>query len=397
MLVSHPHFRRSVCALSGIIAIVLLTSATALAAPTVTVRVEGEASTLLAPTSVTLNAPEPVSGCAANSVAAAINDAAGGNWDHGEGFPGGDFTKTILGETHAFTHESDTWAEWVNYKWGGGICSDLLQEGDQVLMVADHEPEPFFAPTVLPLVVTEAPPSVQVGVPFAVAVSAVHTPAGAFAESGQGTLQPQEGATVSGAGSSATTGPTGVATLSLPNVGNVTLRATRPGDAPSTPFVVCVHNGNDGNCGTQAPGASPSQTAGSNSGVGSFVNRYTGPYALVAAVTGVSDGHVYARGRAPKLLSGSILAHNTVSSVSLELRRQYRRRCYAYDGVSEKFKVARCGAGRFFKVSSGGLYSYLLPEALRPGRYVLDIQATDVAGNRTTLARGTSRLVFYVR
>ncbi|MCW3068353.1 MAG: hypothetical protein JWL67_978, partial [Solirubrobacterales bacterium] len=51
----------------------------------------------------------------------------------------------------------------------------------------------------------------------------------------------------------------------------------------------------------------------------------------------------------------------------------------------------------FFKVSAAALYSYLLPEALRPGRYVLDIQATDVAGNRTTLARGTSRLVFYVR
>ena len=35
--------------------------------------------------------------------------------------------------------------------------------------------------------------------------------------------------------------------------------------------------------------------------------------------------------------------------------------------------------------------------ALPPGRYVLDIEATDVTGNHTSLARGTSRIVFYVR
>src|SRR6185312_4803384 len=113
--------------------------AAALAAPTVTVRIEGESATLLPATTVTLGSPEPVSGCPANSVAAAINLAVGGNWDHGEekGSPG-DFTETLLGETHAFTHEGDTWAEWVDYKWGGGICSDLLSEGDEVLEIADH-------------------------------------------------------------------------------------------------------------------------------------------------------------------------------------------------------------------------------------------------------------------
>jgi hypothetical protein len=58
---------------------------------------------------------------------------------------------------------------------------------------------------------------------------------------------------------------------------------------------------------------------------------------------------------------------------------------------------ARCGEGSFFNVSSDGVFSYLLPSALAPGRYVLDIEAADVAGNHTTLARGTSRTVFYVR
>ena len=53
--------------------------------------------------------------------------------------------------------------------------------------------------------------------------------------------------------------------------------------------------------------------------------------------------------------------------------------------------------GSFFKVASTPSFSYLLPGALERGRYVLDIEATDVAGNRTSLARGSSRVVFYVR
>jgi hypothetical protein len=399
MLVSRH--RLPALAVLAALAIALVCTSNALAGPTVTVRIEGESATLLPATTVTLNAPEPVSGCPANSVAAAINLAVAGNWDHGEANSGGGgFTETILGEKHAFTHESDTWAEWVNYKWGNGICSDLLKEGDQVLMVADHEPEPFFSPTVLPLVVTEAPTSVQAGTPFTVAVSAIHTPPGAFAEGGQGTPSPQEGVTVSGAGATATTAANGAATVTLASLGNVTLRATRAGDAPAEPFVVCVHNGNDGNCGTQAPVAAPGPGTGggsSTSGVATFVSHYTGPYALVAGTTGLIDGHVYRRGQAPKVLAGSILAHSAVSSVSLELRRQYRGRCYAYDGTRERFRSARCGTGSLFKVSANGAFSYLLPEALRPGRYVLDVQASDVAGNRTTLARGTSRLVFYVR
>jgi len=97
------------------------------------------------------------------------------------------------------------------------------------------------------------------------------------------------------------------------------------------------------------------------------------------------------------VLAGTIRAHSAVSSVSLKLRRRYRGRCYAYDGIRERFLRSRCGQGSFFEASSDGVFSYLLPSALAPGRYVLDIRATDVAGNRTTLARGTSRLVFYVR
>jgi len=371
--------------------------AAVLAAPTVTVRVEGESSTLLPRTTVTLNAPEPVSGCPANSVAAAINLAVGGNWDHGEaGGSSGDFTQTILGETHAFTHAGDTWAEWVNYKWGGGICTDLLSEGDEVLMVADHEPEPTFAPTVWPLVVTGAPSSVQVGVPFTVHVSEIRTPPGTFAEPGQGTPTSVAGAAVSGTGATGgMSDASGTVTVTLSSSGSFTLRASKAGDAPSATFVVCAHNGNDGSCGTQiTTGSSHSQ---SSAGVSSNVIPYKGPYALVPHLGSLIDGHVYTHAHAPRILSGSVLGHTTISSISLTLRREYRHHCYAFDGVSARFVRARCGTGNLFKVSGNGLFSYLLPSALAPGRYVLDIQATDAAGNRTTLARGTSRIVFYVR
>ncbi|HEX5225477.1 MAG TPA: hypothetical protein VFW29_10155 [Solirubrobacteraceae bacterium] len=392
--------RTSSLALCVAVVVLALFASSALAGPTVTVRVEGEAATLLPATPVTLNEPEPVSGCPANSVAAAINLAAAGNWDHGEAFgAGGDFTQTLLGETHEFAHESDTWAEWVNYKWGGGICTDMLSEGDEVLMVADHEPEPFFAPTVLPLVVTEAPAVVQAGSPFNVAVSAVHTAPEAFAEAGQGTPAPIAGATVSGGGASASTAASGVATLTLTGTGTVTLRVTRAGDAPSRPFTVCVHNGSDGNCGTAAGGSGARTGSGTANGVlgGASGKAYTGPYALVANVSGPANGRVYSRGGAPRLLAGTILTHSPVTSVSLELRRSHRGRCWTFDATSARFVRIRCGRGSTFPVASSGTFSYLLPSALKPGRYVLDVTAGDSAGNHTTLARGTSRVVFYVR
>ena len=160
-----------------------------------------------------------------------------------------------------------------------------------------------------------------------------------------------------------------------------------------TEATVCVHNGNDGTCGTKLPAkpyAAPVPPP-------STVVPYTGPYAVVAKAVGVLDGHVYGPGHAPRVLAGTVLAHAAVSSVSIELRRRNRARCSAYSGARERFVSARCGQGSFFQVSRTPTFSYLLPSALAPGRYVLDIQATDALGNRTTLARGTSRIVFYVR
>ena len=114
-------------------------------------------------------------------------------------------------------------------------------------------------------------------------------------------------------------------------------------------------------------------------------------------LSGLTDGGVYASSHAPRILSGTVRSHVAVATVSIELRRRYRRRCWSYDGLTERFVRARCGHGAFFKVASGTSFSYLLPATLPPGRYVLDVRATDVAGNSTAPARGTSRVVFYVR
>jgi hypothetical protein len=379
--IAHRLFASAVAIFST--AACLIFASSAVAGPTVKVRVEEEGTTLLPQTTVTLNAPEPVSGCPANSVAAAINLAVGGNWDHGEaGGGGGDFTETILGQSESFGAESETWAEWVNYKWGGGVCTDLLSEGDEVLMIADREPPPF-APTVLPLIVTEAPQSVGVGESFAVKVDAVRTPAGTFAEPGQGTPEPVGGVTVSGGGASATTAANGVATLRLSAAGTVTLKATGSGFVASLPFSVCAHAAADGNCGTTVPTAPP------------IASPYKGPFALVPKTTSLIDGHSYS-GSAARLIAGQVLSHSAVSSVSLELRRSYGGHCWAYNGTSERFAKAACGSGQPFTAGTSASFSYLLPAKLASGRYVLDITAKDVAGNTTTLARGTSRIVFFV-
>jgi hypothetical protein len=381
----------------------LVDVAPALAGPTVTVRVEGESSTLLPLTAVTLEQPEPVSGCPANSATAAINLAVGGNWDHGnEKGSKGDFTETILGVTESFSNESATWAVWINDKWAGGICEDLLGEGDEVLLIADHEPPPTYAPTVLPLIVAGLPSSVVAGVPFSVTVKKVHTRPGTFAEVGEGTPEPEAGVSITGGGTSAESNSGGVANLTLARPGTYALIARKPGDAASAPITVCVKaTASESGCGT--PGSSSFSTSSGSTSVGAgglsnlFSTPYKGPYAIVARTTNLTERHVYSRKQAPRVLAGTVLAHTTVASVSLRLRREYKGRCYAYNGTREEFGPDRCGAGSYFKVSTEPSFSYLLPAPLGPGRYVLDLEATDAAGNRTSLARGTSRTVFYVR
>jgi hypothetical protein len=358
--------------------------------------VEGATETKLAATSVTTTTEpvikdgNPAHSCPGTNAIGALQLATAGNWSSGKWFGGelvgGKFiglgyeVATILGESHAF-ESGAFWDFWYdNREATEGPCEHELQPGDQILVF----PCPEVAKECVPLGV-EAPSSAGVGEELQVTVRK-------YNPKGEGS--PVAGASITGAAAPVLTDPSGHATVKFSSAGQFTLRASAP-ELVRTEATICVHNGNDGTCGALGPSSSSVTTPGGGTAV--VGARYTGPYAIVAKATSVIDGHVYRRGRAPRVLAGTVTAHTTVSSASLELRRRFRGHCSAYDGATEQFVAARCGRGRFFKVSTSSSFSYLLPAALAPGRYVLDIEATDVAGNHTSLARGTSRVVFYVR
>jgi hypothetical protein len=363
----------------------------ALAGAPVTVRVEGLNQTLLPPTQVTTDATPVVKdaniehSCSGASAAGALQLATGGSWG-GEWFSGfGYSAETILGETHAFEPGAAAnyfWSYWLDNKASSvGICEGELQAGQSILFFPECFSETGACPAPPNPLGISAPAVAERGAPIGVTVTSYDNVSGA--------ASPAVGAAVTGGGAGATTDSAGHATLAIPQAGNIQLQVTAPGSV-RTEASVCVHDGNDGTCGTTSPSGSSTPAPG-------VAAAYKGPYAVVAQATGVQDGHFYPRGRGPKVLTGTIATHASVTSVSLKLRRSYRGRCFAYDGVAERFKRARCGEGSFFAVGSAPSFSYLLPAALAPGRYVLDMQASDAAGNRTTLARGTSRIVFYVR
>jgi hypothetical protein len=371
----------------------------------VSVRVEGLSETRLPPTQVVLgNAPvvkdgNPEHACPAHSALAALELATGGSW----GGPWNAKFKqyelfTIEGETHLFEPEAKAnyfWSFWLDDKEAeAGACEALVNPGDRVLFLVGCFGEACPQPAPTPLGI-EAPSSANVREQVQVTVRSF---------SRTGVSAEVAGATVSGADAPATTDAHGHTTLTFSRSGSSTVHVTAPASI-RTQATICVHNGNDGTCGTQTPsGVTPPPAAGAQQNLA--VAPYKGPYAIIARSVGLIDGHSYSRRRAPRLLAGMVTAHTGVSSVGIELWRSYRGRCYAYDGARERFARARCkhggffrvpGGASFFKVSSTSRFSYLLPFALPPGEYVLDIEATDTAGNHTVLARGTSRVRFNVR
>jgi hypothetical protein len=336
-------------------------------AATVFVRIEGANGTLLPRTQVTTS-PDPVPGgdhCAGDTVAGAIDVATHGNWDQLS------FTQTILGETHKFDN-SDYWAEWLDYKFGGGICSDVIHDGDDVLMLVDYSPPPTYAPTVFPLRIVDVPATVQQGAAVTVTVVKYTTDG----TPGTGTATPEAGVTVAGGGDSATTDGAGHATLTMSAAGDFALRATKAGDAPSAsePITVLAP-------GTVAP-PKPQPV------VAAF------PYAHIA---GIADGQRFAAGHGPRTLSGKVDASG-LTAVKLRLTRRFDHRCYVYSNHAARFDRVRCGANRpsFFSIGTNATWSYLLPAKLGPGRYVLDVTAVDASGRRDALARGRNRVVFTV-
>jgi hypothetical protein len=372
-------------------------------AATVTVRVEGlGGATLLSQTQVaTTTAAVPVEGgsCAGTSAGGALFDATHGSWK-ARLEPEGVEIDGIEGLNFpAFKEHGDAyWAFWLNNQFAEhGACSEEVSNGADIVFAAQciaigpDCPSSMTAPDHFLTESTPSSSSVNVGEPVSVKVGSISTALG----TPEGSLPP--GVTVSGGAVSVTPGAQGVATLTFATPGTYTLQARAPDSVPSDPRAVCVHNGNDGTCGTSAPGApAGASSPGTGGAHPSALLRYTGPFAVVASQSGLGENRSYRHGSAPRLLAGSVSAHTSVLNVSISLRRSYHGRCWAYNGSSERLVRARCGRDALFAVSSSASFSYLLPFQLPRGRYVFDIEATDAWGNRTALARGTSRTVFYV-
>jgi hypothetical protein len=340
----------------------LICSSPALASPaTVSVRVEGAASTLVDAGRVTTTAA-PVSkaghDCSGTSAGGALDRATSGNWEAGY-FDGlGHFVKTIMGEQPPSTE--GFWTLWVNHKPAQvGACATELQEGDQVLFFLDSchlVGNTCSNAPVLPLAL-QAPAAVTAGSTAQVTVVR-------YDESGA--TAPVGGASVGGT----VTDASGHATVSFPTPGSVELKAAKDGFARSETETVTV----------AAPGTPlPAAPA---------LDR-TPPTARLA---GLQDHAVLTRG--PRELRGSF---SDAAVVKLRLTKRLGKRCWYFSGRSERFVGTHCGRGAYFAIGDRADWSYLLPSRLTRGRYVLDAIAIDGAGNRTPLARGTTRVVFTVR
>jgi hypothetical protein len=402
----HPSTRLVSVLLSASLALLLSASCALAGTPaTVTVRVLGPApnyESLTPPTTVTTTAT-PVTkdggSCSGTSAAGALELATKGDWEGTWSSEFNDYEVAgIDGQAHPFEGPAPYWSFWLNnVEAPEGICEAELEAGDQVLFFPESLPagcftEPKGECVVPNLLSLQAPTTAEIDQPVTVTVRSYPY--------GSSTATAAAGVTVSGGGTSATTNAQGQAQLTFSGDGTYTLRASgAAGEEPRAvpgEAVICAHKGDDGTCGTAAGGGLVTpQTPASD--IPPLV-PYTGPYALVTALTGIREGHVFARQDAPRVLSGTVSTHSSVTSIALRLRRGYHGRCWAYSGSRERFLKARCGQGSFFHIASGGdAFSYLLPARLPAGRYVLDVQATDSAGNRTKLARGSSRIVFYVR
>jgi hypothetical protein len=379
---------------------VLISSAPALAAGApadVHVRVEGDATTLVPRTALHTTSTPVVKGggsCSGTSAGGALDQATAGDWS-GYDPQYGMFTVTVIkGESHTFS-SPEYWGVYVNDALSAnGVCETELQSGDDVLFAPDNAPQTGPPKAVLRL--TGVPATVKPGQGFTVKVTGTVSTFDSnppYAE--HVATAPAAGATVSGGGVTVTTGSDGAADVTLSQGGAATLRATRGSDIRSASEPVCVTSGADGQCGSPPPCA----TDGRDGRCGTRDLE-----APQASILDLHDGQVFAKGNGPRTLRGQV-GHGAgdpsgVLMVKLRLTRNDHGRCSYFSGRSERFIGTRCGAkhGFWFRLGDRPDWSYLLPSRLARGRYVLDVNAIDKAGNRDDLRRrGGNRVVFTVR
>jgi len=212
--------RRSIIALGGTLAALVLASSTAGAASpggtTVTVRVEGKSKTLLAPTVIHTHTGwitrygAPKGKCKATSAAGALDVATRHKWTGTWESSFGDYEITaILGEKHPFSSHS-YWELFVdNASSNFGACGTKLHHGATVLFAAVPDSGEF------PLALS-APKSARVGHSITIKVDYYNA---------KGTATPLAGAKVDGK----STNSKGTVTITPARAGTLTLKATKAG------------------------------------------------------------------------------------------------------------------------------------------------------------------------
>jgi hypothetical protein len=386
------------------------------------VRVEGSSQTLLAPTVVATQAaafhpandPTAANTCSGTSAARALEVATGATWTGTYFSSFGDYeVNSILGELHpASPTDGSFWEFWIDDAPATvGICQQQLNPGDQILFFpqcfgASGCPAGYLPPDVLGL---SAPSTVQSGAAFTASVVS-------YPNAG-GSAKALVGASISGDGVSVATGAGGQATLTLTTPGSYLLTATAA-NSVRTESVICVHNGNDGNCGTpksgggsQPPPVTPpappntgglvscaaASLAGASSGCPGFaMTDTTAPVARLQ----IPEGRHYGHGKGPRELNGSVGADPSgIKSIRLRLTRRNNGVCQVFSPGKANLVDGPCAIAdaQWFTVGPPSPFSYLLKKRLPAGRYVLDVQATDGAGNvARTQVPGRSEIVFRV-
>lgn len=279
------------------------------------------------------------------------------------------FVATIAGEGGLDGPYWDVRTNDVSNQRGG--CQIQVTDGDQVLYALGGSGKPALKLT--------GPATARPGEPFAVTVT----------EAAGGS--PVAGASV---GDQAT-GADGRVSVRFDQPGPRRLKAEKAGSVRSNGLDVCLTSGADGACGSVVPlpPPPPCVTEGDDGRCGSPDREPP-----VGRIAGLTEQQRIARRRAPRELRGFVDADPSgLRAVKLRLTRQVGRRCWLYSGRRERFLRRGCGKRYAFKIGEDAAWSYLLPERLGRGRYVLDVIATDRAGNRDTLARGRNRIVFHVR
>ena len=187
------------------------------------------------------------------------------------------------------------------------------------------------------------------------------------------------------AGAPGQTGADGRFAVTFDSPGVKTLKAEAAGAIRSNAWQVCVELPGSGTC-------------------GGFVSPLVAPRGKVrdsaaptVRIAGPVNGRRYRHG--PRLLRGVASDQGSgVKLVKLALRRHVRGKgCRWWSGRREKFVGRNCRKTFFFGITANASWSYLLPHALGPGHYVLDVKAIDAAGNKAPVfRRGVNRTVFDV-